>query len=249
MILPNAKEAKHKAWLYRILSGIYGDQTLATSLYFKGGTCAAMRGLLDRYSVDIDFDYVAPQNEMDNVRKRMEEIFIKIGIEVKEKSQNIPQYFLRYPALPNERNTLKIDTTFPPPKSNSYESAVFGEINCIVTCQTIETMFANKLVALADRWEKNKSIAGRDVYDIHHFFIQGFRYNSDVIIERRKKAPADFFQELIEFIESQITQTIIDQDINALLPYEQFRKIRNILKQETLMFLRDEFKRIKGVAK
>lgn len=245
MILPNAKEAKHKAWLYRILTRIYDDRMLAASLYFKGGTCAAMRGFLDRYSVDLDFDYVAPQNEMNNVRKRMEEIFIKIGLEIKEKSQNTPQYFLRYPAAPNERNTLKIDVTFPSPKSNIYEVAALSEINRVITCQTIETMFANKLVALIDRWEKNKSIAGRDIYDIHHFFIQGFGYDSDVISERTKKTLADFFQELIGFVESKITQTIIEQDINALLPYEQFKKIRNILKQETLMFLKDELKRIK----
>lgn len=245
MILPNPKEAKHKAWLYRILTHIYDDHTLAASLYFKGGTCAAMRGFLDRYSVDLDFDYIAPQNEMNNIRKRMEEIFRKIGLEIKEKSQNAPQYFLRYPAVLNERNTLKIDVTFPPPKSNVYEAAAFSEINRVITCQTIETMFANKLVALIDRWEKNRSIAGRDIYDIHHFFIQGFGYDADVISERTKKSPAIFFQGLIDFIELEITQTIIEQDINALLPYEQFRKIRNILKQETLMFLKDELRRIK----
>ena len=124
----------------------------------------------------------------------MEEIFIKIGLEIEEKSQNTPQYFLRYPALTNERNTLKIDVTFPPPKSNVYESAAFSEINRVITCQTIETMFANKLVALIDRWEKNKSIAGRDIYDIHHFFIQGFGYNSDVINERTKRRSRIFFK-------------------------------------------------------
>ena len=77
MILPNAKEAKHKAWLYRILTRIYDDHTLAASLYFKGGTCAAMRGFLDRYSVDLDFDYVAPQNEMDGVRKKWKRFSLK----------------------------------------------------------------------------------------------------------------------------------------------------------------------------
>ena len=41
-------------------------------------------------------------------------------------------------------------------------------------CQTIETMFANKLVSVLDRFEKHHSIAGRDLYDIHQFFLQGF---------------------------------------------------------------------------
>ena len=44
---------------YRLLSAIYDNQILAGSLYFKGGTCVAMQGLLDRFSIDLDFDYVA----------------------------------------------------------------------------------------------------------------------------------------------------------------------------------------------
>ena len=37
MQLPNPKDAKHKAWLYRILSAFYDDPYLASVLYFKGG--------------------------------------------------------------------------------------------------------------------------------------------------------------------------------------------------------------------
>ena len=57
----------------------------------------------------------------------------------------------------------------PPPKSNVYETVRLVEIDRIATCQTIETMFANKLVALIERREKTGSIAGRDLYDVHHF--------------------------------------------------------------------------------
>ena len=242
MILPNPKEAKHKAWLYRLLSEIYENQLLAASLYFKGGTCAAMRGLLDRFSIDLDFDYVGKNQDINLVRKNMEKVFKNLGLITKEKSQKVPQYFLKYPAKADERNTIKIDVTMPPPKSNKYEAVEMNEIDRIIMCQTTETMFANKLVALIDRYEKNNSIAGRDVYDIHYFFLQGFRYDKDVIIERRNKILKDFFKELVIFIEKHITNTIIDQDINTLLSYDKFKKIRKILKQETLMFLRDEIK-------
>ncbi len=47
----------HKAWLYRVLEGIASDKYLPSVLYFKGGTCASMLGWLDRFSVDLDFDY------------------------------------------------------------------------------------------------------------------------------------------------------------------------------------------------
>lgn len=107
MILPNPKEAKHKAWLYRLLAAIYDNRTLASALYFKGGTCAAMRGWLDRFSIDLDFDYVADNVEVELVRKNMEKTFKALGLTVKEKSQRVPQYFLKYPAEEGERNTMR----------------------------------------------------------------------------------------------------------------------------------------------
>lgn len=244
MILPDPKDAKHKAWLYRLLSAIYDNQFLAGALYFKGGTCAAMRGILDRFSVDLDFDLVAKGTEIKKVSSNLEKTFQDLGLEIKEKSRRVPQYFLKYEAGPGERNTIKIDITYPPPKSNQYGPVRLSEIDRIATCQTKETMFANKLVAPLDRLEKNESIAGRDIYDIHHFFLQGLRYNEKVIKERRKKGTVPFFRELIGFVEKNITQTIIDQDINMLIPYEKFQKTRKVIKQETLMFLRDELERL-----
>lgn len=244
MILPNQKEAKHKAWLYRLLAAMYDNRILASALYFKGGTCAAMRGLLDRFSIDLDFDYVANKNEIDEVRKNMEKTFKALGLTVKEKSQRAPQYFLKYPAGAEERNTIKIDATRPPPRNNKYEAVELKEIDRIIMCQTVETMFANKLVALIDRYEKNDSIAGRDIYDIHHFFMNGFSYDKEVIKERRGIEVKNFFIELKKFVEAKITQTIIEQDLNTLLPYDKFKKIRPFLKKETLMFLGDEIKRL-----
>ncbi len=245
MILPNPKDAIHKAWLYRLLSAIYDNKALASSLYFKGGTCAAMLGFLDRFSIDLDFDYMGEKEKIKILRKELEAVFDDLGLEIKDRSQKVPQYFLKYPAKPNSRNTIKVDITFPAPKANTYQAFKLDDIDRVIVCQTLETMFANKLVALIDRWERNKTIAGRDLYDIHHFFMQGFRYNEKVIIERRKnKDLVRFFQSLIGFIDKKINETIIDQDLNFLLSPDKFKKIRKILKKETLMFLGDELERI-----
>ncbi len=246
MILPNPKDAVHKAWMYRTLSAIADHQALASVLSFKGGTCAAMLGILDRCSIDLDFDYTGLKSELRELRKELESVWKDLGLEIKDKSKIGIQYFLKYPALKDQRNTLKIDATFPVPKSNEYQTIRFTEIDRIFTCQTKETMFANKLVALIDRFEKTGGIAGRDLYDIHHFFLQGFRYNESVIEERRKTAVIRFFKHLEKFIEKKITMTVIDQDLNSLLLRDRFQKIRKILKQETLMLVRDEIGRLKG---
>jgi len=247
MINPKPQDAKHKAWLFRLLSAIFDDASLADVLYFKGGTCAAMQGFLDRFSVDLDFDYLGKKEDVPKTQKKMEGIFKKLDLEIKDKSRNVPQYFLKYEAGLGERNTLKIDISFPPPKSNKYESAKIVEIDRIINCQTIETMFANKLVALIERYERIGSIAGRDLYDIHHFFMQGFQYDSEVIQERRKQLPVNFLHVLIKFIKKEITQTTIDQDLNTLLEPKKFQQIRKTLKQETLLFLQDEISRLEMV--
>jgi len=245
MIVPLPQDAIHKAWLYRLLSAIYDDANLASVLRFKGGTCAAMLGYLDRFSVDLDFDYVGDENNLVDFKEKLEKVFLDLGLSIHDQSQVVPQYFLKYPARENLRNTLKVDVSITVPRANQYESQRFHEIDRIISCQTRETVVANKLVALTDRFEKNGSIAGRDLYDIHHFFLNGFRYHEAVIIERTNKTLKQFFTDTINFIEKQITEEIINQDLNTLLKPAQFSQVRKMIKQETIMLLQDELGRVK----
>jgi hypothetical protein len=67
-----------------------------------------------------------------------------------------------------------------------------------------------------------------------------------VIEERTGKEVQQFFAELITFVEEHVTDEILNQDLNMLLPYELFSRIRKVLKQETLMFLRDEQERLRA---
>ena len=245
MITLNSQDAVHKAWLYRVLIAIVDNANLH-DLYFKGGTCAALAGFLDRFSVDLDFDYVGDQKDLAKVRLELKKIFEKLGLEIKDTSVKAPQYFLKYPNKNiSGRNTLKIDITFPPPKANIYEPIRLVDIGRVVICQNIATMFANKLVAVLDRFERNNSIAGRDIYDIHYFFLNGYNYNKDVIIERTGLNLIDFFKKLSDFISKHVTEAVLNQDLNPLIPYERFNKFRKVLKREVLMFLDDEMKRLK----
>ena len=245
MILSSKKDAIHRAWLYRVLINILDNPGL-NDLYFKGGTCAAMLGYLDRFSVDLDFDYGGDKKDIPVLKKELKKIFSELGLEIKDESNNDPQFFLKYPTKnKGERNTLKIDITFPAPQNNKYEMQRLIDIDRVAKCQSIETMFANKLVALIDRYEKNGSIAGRDVYDIHNFFLNGFEYNREVIKERMGLELKEFFEKLSDFIKEKITNTTITQDLNMLIDYDKFKKIRKTLKSETLMFLKNEIEKCK----
>lgn len=242
MILPNNKLAVHKAWLYRVLEQIALKPELASVLYFKGGTCASMLGWLDRFSVDLDFDYVGKKDEIAKTRKLLEKTFTGIGLSIKDSSKNGIQYFLKYNNLDAEltRNTIKIDTSFPVKKENKYELQKFIDIDKILTCQTKETMFAHKMLAVMGRFKNEGHIAGRDIYDIHHFFMKSFDYNVEVIKEEQKKPVKDFLTDLHDFIIKEVTEKVLDEDLNTLLTPENFRNIRKILKKEVLSFIKTE---------
>ena len=244
MILPDKKDAIHKAWLYRIVEAVADDARLAGVLYFKGGTCASMLGWLDRFSVDLDFDYAGDEKNIPKTREILEKMFAKMGLIVKDKSKNGIQYFLKYDNADSGRRVLKIDASFPLFHSSKYWPERFLEIDRILTCQTKETMFAHKLAAVTDRFNKTGGIAGRDIYDIHHFFMNGWKYDEEVIKERTGKDTRKFLGELCDFIERKVAEKHIDEDLNPLLPASKFALARKTLKRETLTLIKDEIKRL-----
>lgn len=244
MITPNKKDAIHKAWLYRILEAIADDRFLAGVLFFKGGTCASMLGWLNRFSIDLDFDYAGDKDDVKKTRTALENIFMKLGLSIKDKSKNGIQYFLRYNDAASERKIVKIDASFPLFSASTYAPMRFLEIDRVLSCQTKETMFAHKLAAVMDRFKKTGTIAGRDIYDVHHFFMNGFEYDAGVITERTGMEVKEFLAKLADFIEKEVTEKVISEDLNSLLSQDTFIALRKVLKRETLGLIRDEIKRL-----
>lgn len=235
--------ARHKAQLFRLLSEILDNPKLSTKMYFKGGTCAKMLGWLDRFSVDLDFD-LDESADKDIFRKEFHRIFKDLDLLVKDESREALQFFLKYDAPEGQRNTIKLEILDKVFKHNKYKSYYLSPVERTALCQTKETMFAHKLVALKDRFEKGQGIAGRDLYDIHHFFIQGFDYNHALIKERTGKNALDYLRPLQGFIQDKVTQKQIEEDLNVLLEYNKFKKIRKYLKEETLRFIKEEIEKL-----
>lgn len=243
MITPKPADAKHKVRLIRLLTALVDDTYISRVSHFKGGTCAAMLGYLDRFSVDLDFD-IEKQADEQIVEKNIATIITQLGLEIKNKSATTLFYTLKYPSTGGERNTLKLSFMREETEENIYEKKYIPEIDRFVSCQTRETMFSNKLIALTNRYKKNNNIAIRDVYDIHHFFEQGYRYNSEIITLRTGKTIKDYLQEVVIFIEEKITGKDITNDLSFLLEFKHFQVLRKTLKQETITLLKDEIKRL-----
>jgi len=244
MINFSQQRAYHKAQLYRLLIRLLDDTEIASNIFFKGGTCSTMLGFLDRFSVDLDFDLKKRSNK-NKLRKRLYKVFNDLNLKIKDESKNALQFFLLYQAPEGQRNTIKLDILDNPFETIDYHPQYLKDIDRMAICQTKESIIANKLVAITDRYKKRKTIAGRDVYDIHFFLSHGFNYKKEIIKERTNKSVLLYLQELKMFIRTKITQKIINQDLNFLLSYKQFNSIRKTLKIETLMLIEDEIKYLK----
>jgi predicted nucleotidyltransferase component of viral defense system len=236
MINLRPEDILHKSRLLRLLMEIVDQPLLAQNLAFKGGSCAAMLGYLDRFSVDLDFD-VLRGADVDALRRSFHQVFGQLEYEVTVEYDRAVFFQLRYPSNPGKRSMLKVSASNTPIEANQYQVRFFPEIDRMINSQTIETMFANKLVAVIDRYTQHMSIAGRDIYDVHHYFVQGYEYCGEVIQERTGLAVGEYLDRLIVFIKEHVTQTIINEDLNSLLPNQQFQKIQKILVSETMELL------------
>jgi predicted nucleotidyltransferase component of viral defense system len=237
------EDALHKSYLNRLLIEIIDQPVLAHALAFKGGSCASMLGYLNRFSVDLDFDLIINTHEA-MIRKAFHRIFEYLDLKVIGEFDKVLFFQLRYPSDPGKKSSMKVSVNSIEVHSNQYKVQYLSEIDRLMNSQTIETMFANKLVAVTDRYELHQTIAGRDIYDIHYFFMRGYKYHAAVIKERTGQDPKDYLEELINFIREHITQTVINEDLNTLLPPTRFQQIRKILLPETLSFLASEQTRL-----
>jgi len=239
MIDLRPEDILHKSHLNRLLIEIIDQPVLAQNLAFKGGTCASMLGFLDRFSVDLDFD-VAPAVDLNQLRVEFRGIFAMLDLTVLKEFDKVLFYQIRYKAEPGKRNTIKVSANNIAIAANQYKVQYFPEIDRMMNSQTIETMFANKLVAVTDRYNLHQTIAGRDIYDIHYFLVHGYTYHGPVIQERTGLSVQEYLGRLIDFIKEHVTQTIINEDLNTLLPNKRFQQIRKILIPETLSLLARE---------
>jgi len=224
-----------------LLAAILNNKRIASKVYFKGGTAAMLLGWLDRFSLDLDFD-LSHKADKQKLGQELVLTFKKTGFQIKEKSKRELFFILRYEAPHSLRNSLKISIIDRTWKSNRYKTFYLSEIGKFAQCQTKETMFAHKLVTLVDRYKKHKEIAGRDLYDVHYFFSQGFSYSPQIIKERTALDRLHFFEQLYVFIENKFNQKVIDQDLNYLLPLDKFKIVRKTLKTESLVYIKEEIK-------
>lgn len=237
MKVPRKSEIPHKLAMYRLLEQLLANPMIANHIYFKGGTCAAMLGYLDRYSIDLDFDLIN-KSMKDSLRQEIHQVIKSLNYTIKDESTKHLQFFIKYRDVENKRNTLKLEISDQVSVANKYQKVHLVEIDKYCQTQTIETMFANKLVALKARYDEGKGIAGRDMYDIHHFFTQGYDFIPEIIEDLKGKSWLEYIEELIVFIEKEVTEQYLYEDINPLVSAKKLGRVVPVIKGEVLIALR-----------
>ncbi len=221
---------KHNLFLNNILKDIYLDSELSNSLGFKGGTACYLFYELPRYSVDLDFNLLLPENK-DTVFKRVYSILLKYGT-VKDKEKYIKAntifYVLNYQSGDHH---LKIDIST---RQTNDKYELMNYLGLTLPVMKKEYMFAHKLVALTSR----KELASRDLFDIHYFFERYWDIEESVILQDTGKNIKSYLDDVYTFIDRKINNSNILHGLGELVTLEQKKKIKESLKSETLFFIR-----------
>ncbi len=226
-------QTEHRRIMLRILGDISAHPLLSNNLGFKGGTCCYFLHGLDRFSVDLDFDSLDAQKD-DAITARMREILAVYG-EVKEDRR----LALKYPGS-EQSLIVDISTRHDINAKNTYEIRdIVSGVPLKVLCK--EDIFAHKLAALTDRSaekdERDKFVANRDLYDIHFFFSRMWRFNRDIIRLRTGMDAKAYLEHAATFIQDHVDDAHVLEGLGALLDDKKRAWVRENLKREVVRLI------------
>jgi len=213
---------RHKRVLTETLIDIV--KYLNGKVVFKGGTAAMMFYNLSRMSLDLDFDLLEElsEEEIDNLR-----IILKKHGEVKDfRDKRFTLFFL----LDYEANhpNIKVELNKRIWKNNSYETVWLLGVKIKIADK--KTMFSNKLVALCER----RTLAARDLFDIHYFLKLGYPLSEELIKERTGKTLSEYLEYLKNFIIKNYSSKNVLQGLGEILDENQKSWAENHLISETV---------------
>ncbi|MCF8309303.1 MAG: nucleotidyl transferase AbiEii/AbiGii toxin family protein [Bacteroidales bacterium] len=218
---------KHKFFLVTLLKDIYADTELASFLGFKGGTAHMLFYGLPRFSVDLDFNLLAP-DKSEVVYKKIRKIILKYG-KIRDEAEKYYGLLLVLDYGEQERN-LKIEISnrkFP----DRYETKHF--LGIAIKVMVKPDMFAHKLCALLDR----NMVANRDVFDVYYFLNQKTPINKMIVEERMDMPFEKYLDKCITRIEKIPPKRLLN-GIGELVDAKMKIFVRQEMKAETIKLLK-----------
>lgn len=218
-----------------ILAGLYNGGFFDVAAFY-GGTCLRIFHGLQRFSEDMDFSLLAPNDDFDFTKyfRPIIDEFAMVGreVEIKKKEKKnfgkVQSAFLKdntdvYDVTFQTERTIKIKIevdTQPPLKFKTEQKLLLTPESFMTRCFTLPDLFAGKLHALIYRAWKNR-VKGRDWYDFEwyvrhgvplsftHLYERAYEFNQEDITKET------FFEKLKE----RLTTADINQVKADVLPF------------------------------
>ncbi len=219
--------ALHEEYMKRILKWVFTSE-IAEFLWFKWWTLAYLCYWLDRFSTDIDIDILDLEYEekiINIMRKELQELW-----DIKNETlwKTLHRWIFRY----DERSmNIKVELNKRVWKANTYDDQNIDGMK--IKCMSKESIFANKLVALSERFKN------RDLYDVNFFLKNNFPLNNNIIIERTWKNINELVKELVEILPEHYQKNNVLADLWEVLIDSQKIWMKNRAVDETIELLKN----------
>ena len=207
-----------------ILAGLYNGGFFDEAAFY-GGTCLRIFHGLQRFSEDMDFSLLAPNDKFDftNFFQPIIDQFAMVGrnIEIKKKDKkNVDD--ITFQTEKSVKIKIEVDTQ-PPLKFNTEQRLLLLPQSFMVRCFTLPDLFAGKMHALVYRTWKNR-VKGRDWYDFEWYIRHNIPLNFTHLQERA-----------LQFNHEEITKESFLEKLNERLATSDINQV----KADVLPFVRN----------
>jgi predicted nucleotidyltransferase component of viral defense system len=241
-----------------ILAGLYNGGFFDVAAFY-GGTCLRIFHGLQRFSEDMDFSLLAPDDDFDftkffqpiideftlvgrqvDIKKKEKKSFNKVESAFLKDSTDV--YDVSFQTDRAIRIKIEVDTQ-PPLKFQTEQKLLLLPHSFMTRCFALPDLFAGKMHALVYRSWKNR-VKGRDWYDFEWYVRHRVPLNFAHLTERiRQFNNEDVSKELfMERLKNKLSSTNINQVKSDVLPFVRNPKELDIWSNEYFITLADMIK-------
>lgn len=241
-----------------ILAGLYNGGFFDVAAFY-GGTCLRIFHSLQRFSEDMDFSLLAPNDDFDFTQyfQPIVDEFAMVGreVEIKKKDKksfakvesaflkdNTDVYDVTFQTEKSVKIKIEVDTQ-PPLKFNTEQKLLLLPRSFMVRCFTLPDLFAGKMHALVYRAWKNR-VKGRDWYDFEWYVRHGIPLDFTHLHERALQFNQEDISEesFLEKLKERLSTADLNQVKSDVLPFVRNPKELDIWSNDYFLQLADMIK-------
>ncbi|ATV39236.1 hypothetical protein CUB95_11600 [Prevotella intermedia] len=241
-----------------ILAGLYNAGFFDVAAFY-GGTCLRIFHNLQRFSEDMDFSLLAPNDEFDFTQyfQPIVDEFAMVGreVEIKKKDKksfakvesaflkdNTDVYDVTFQTEKSVKIKIEVDTQ-PPLKFDTEQKLLLLPRSFMVRCFTLPDLFAGKMHALVYRAWKNR-VKGRDWYDFEWYVRHGIPLDFTHLHERALQFNQEDISEesFLEKLKGRLSTADLNQVKSDVLPFVRNPKELDIWSNNYFLQLADMIK-------